>query len=63
MNKKIYLIPQMKVKAIEGECLMQDGSPTEPTPFDPHDPTEDVFAREADYDDGNNPRQHSLWDD
>ena len=26
-------------------------------------PTEDVFAREADYDDGNYPRQHSLWDD
>ena len=63
MDKVNYLKPQMKVRTIEGECLMQDGSPSVETPFDPKDPTQDVFAREGDYDEDNNPVQRSLWDD
>ena len=55
MDKINYLKPQIKVRTIEGECLMQDGSPSVETPFDPKDPTQDVFAREGDYDEENNP--------
>lgn len=63
MDKKNYLIPQMKVKTIEGECLMQDGSPSEDIPLDPKDSTQDAFARESDYDTYEVPQQRSLWDD
>ena len=63
MDKINYLKPQMKVRTIEGECLMQDGSPSVETPFDPTDPTQDVFAREGDYDEDNYSVQRSLWDD
>lgn len=35
MKKKNYLQPQTKAKAIDGECTMQNGSPSEPMPLIP----------------------------
>lgn len=63
MKKKNYLQPQTKAKAIDGERTMQNGSPSEPMPFDPKDGTQDALAGESEFNTEDGLQQRSLWDD
>ena len=42
---------------------MQNGSPSEPMPFDPKDGTQDALAGESEFNTEDGLQQRSLWDD